>query len=53
MKKHKCAGCDYIYDAQTGDSESNIPPGTDFDELPDDWMCPLCGLGKEDFEPIE
>jgi rubredoxin len=52
MDKWRCITCDYIYDPEEGDSEGNIPPGTAFEDLPDDWECPICGVGKEDFEKI-
>ena len=42
--------CDYIYDPEMGDPDSGIEPGTAFEDIPDDWVCPLCGVGKEDFE---
>ena len=45
-----CQLCGYIYKVSKGDPESDIAPGTEFDELPDDWTCPLCAAGKEDFE---
>ena len=51
MKKYKCNVCGYIYDPEKGDSENNIPPGTPFEKLPDDWVCPLCGAPKDMFEP--
>ena len=50
MQKYKCTVCDWVYDPDVGDPERNIPPGTPFEELPDDWTCPLCFVGKEDFE---
>ena len=50
MKKYKCTACDYIYDPEKGDTESGIKPGTPFEELPDDWMCPECGVDKSFFE---
>jgi len=53
MKKYECTVCGYIYDPQAGDPENNIEPGTAFEDLPDDWVCPECGAGKEDFEPVE
>ncbi len=53
MKKYVCVPCGYIYDPEIGDPENGIPPGTPFEELPDDWTCPWCGAGKEDFEPLE
>ena len=52
MDKWLCVPCDYIYDPEKGDPEGNIPPGTAFDNLPDDWECPICGVGKEDFEKL-
>ena len=42
--------CEYIYDPELGDPENGIEPGTSFEDLPADWVCPLCGVGKEDFE---
>lgn len=53
MSKYKCPTCDYIYDPSLGDPESGIPPGTSFDDLPDDWVCPDCGEPKEEFELFE
>lgn len=49
MKKYVCDVCGYVYDPATGDSEFNIPAGTAFEDLPDDWVCPECGVGKENF----
>jgi rubredoxin len=48
-----CVVCGYVYDPAVGDVENGIQPGTQFEDLPDDWTCPLCGVGKEDFEPEE
>ncbi len=45
--------CGYIYDPEKGDSDAGIPPGTAFEDLPDDWECPNCGAPKEDFEPLK
>ena len=53
MDKWLCIPCDYIYDPEEGDPEANIMPGTSFEDLPDDWECPICGVGKEEFEKIE
>jgi len=53
MKKYECLACGYIYDPEAGDPDSDIPPGTPFEDLPDDWVCPECGVGKDKFEPIE
>mgnify|MGYP000192267919 CR=1 FL=1 len=49
MKKYKCQVCGYIYDPENGDPESDIPAGTPFEDLPEDWVCPLCGVGKDQF----
>lgn len=50
MDKYVCTICGYVYDPDQGDPDANIPTGTSFDDLPDDWECPVCGAGKEDFE---
>lgn len=50
MEKYVCVICGYIYDPAEGDPEGGIAPGTPFEELPDDWTCPACGVGKEHFE---
>ncbi len=52
MQKYKCQACGYIYDPEKGDPDSGINPGTSFQELPDDWVCPVCGVGKDEFEPV-
>jgi rubredoxin len=51
MKKYVCTVCGYVYDPAEGDPDSGIAAGTSFEALPDDWVCPVCGAGKEDFEP--
>jgi rubredoxin len=53
MKKYECPDCGYVYDPALGDEESGIAPGTAFEDLPDDWVCPDCGTPKEDFEVVE
>ncbi|MGB9758785.1 MAG: rubredoxin [Thermoproteota archaeon] len=53
MKKYRCTVCGYVYDPEIGDPESNIPPGTPFEKLPESWVCPVCGASKDQFEPIE
>ena len=50
MKKYICAVCGYIYDEAIGSPESDIAPGTKWEDVPDDWECPLCGASKDDFE---
>jgi rubredoxin len=53
MKKYKCTMCDYVYDPEQGDPDAGIAPGTAFEDLPDDWLCPVCGAGKDDFEEVK
>lgn len=53
MKKYVCSVCGYVYDPAVGDPDSGIPAGTAFEDLPDDWACPVCGVSKEDFSPEE
>ena len=53
MKKYICKVCGYVYDPEVGDPDNGVQPGTAFEDIPDDWVCPLCGGGKEDFEPKE
>ncbi len=50
MKKYRCSVCAYIYDPDTGDPDEGIDPGTSFDDIPDDWVCPDCGADKSFFE---
>lgn len=49
---YKCMACGYIYDPEVGDPDSGIAPGTKFEDIPDTWVCPLCGVGKDMFEQI-
>lgn len=51
MEKYECTICGYVYDPAEGDPENGIAAGTPFDEIPEGWTCPLCGVGKEDFDP--
>ncbi|RKX37006.1 MAG: rubredoxin [Thermotogae bacterium] len=53
MRKYRCIICGYIYDPAEGDPDSDVSVGTNFEDLPDNWVCPVCGAPKEDFEPIE
>lgn len=53
MDKWECQVCGYIYDPAEGDPENNVPPGTPFEKLPDDWTCPVCGAEKDQFEKVE
>ena len=52
MKKYQCLACTYVYDPEAGDPENGVKPGTAFEDLPDDWVCPMCGVGKDMFEEI-
>lgn len=49
MKKYVCDVCGYEYDPEVGDPENGIPAGTAFEDLPEDWVCPLCSVGKDQF----
>ncbi len=51
--KYRCDVCDWVYDSATGDPDNGVPAGTKFEDIPDDWVCPVCGVGKEDFTPVE
>ena len=51
MDKYECMVCGYVYDPYEGDPDNGIDARTSFEDLPDDWVCPLCGVGKEDFAP--
>lgn len=51
MKKYVCGICGYVYDPALGDPDGNIPSGTPFEKLPDDWVCPVCGADKSEFSP--
>ena len=51
--KYECDVCGWVYDSAAGDPGSGVVPGTSFDDLADDWVCPECGAGKDDFSAIE
>jgi rubredoxin len=53
MQKYVCLVCGYIYDPAVGDADGGIAAGTSFDDIPDDWICPECGVGKDEFEVVE
>jgi rubredoxin len=53
MKKYVCDVCGYIYDPAVGDPDNGIAPGTAFEDIPEDWVCPTCGVTKEDFSEVE
>ena len=50
MKVYVCGACGYEYDPVVGDPDNGIKPGTAFEDLPEDWVCPICGMGKDVFE---
>ena len=52
MTRWECTVCGYVYDPAVGDPDGGIAPGTAFDDLPDDWVCPECGVGKDEFERV-
>lgn len=52
LAKYKCTICGYIYNEEEGDPENKIPPGTRFEDLPESWLCPVCGASKDQFEKI-
>jgi rubredoxin len=53
MKRYRCVVCGHVYDEQLGDPDGGIAPGTKFDDIPDDWICPECGATKAEFEPMD
>lgn len=53
MKKYICTACSWVYDPEVGDPDSGIKPGTAFEDIPDDWECPICGVTKDMFEEYE
>lgn len=52
MQKYECEACGWIYDPAKGDSDGGIAPGTSFEEIPNDWTCPVCGVDKSNFRAI-
>ena len=53
MEKYECKVCGYIYDPACGDPDNGIKVGTKFEDIPDSWKCPICGVGKDQFEKIK
>jgi len=51
MKKYICDACGYIYDPEVGDDSAGVKPGTAWENVPDDWVCPICGVDKSQFSP--
>jgi rubredoxin len=52
MKKYECTVCGYVYDPAEGDPDNGVAPGTAWENMPDDWVCPLCGASKDMFEEV-
>ena len=52
MKKYICTVCDWVYDAEVGDPDNGLAPGTAWEDVPEDFLCPICGLGKDVFEEL-
>ena len=53
MKKYQCQICGYIYDPAQGDPDNGVPPGTPFEKLPTEWVCPICGATQHQFTPMD
>ena len=53
MAKWECRVCGYVYDPARGDEDNGVKPGTAFEKVPDDWMCPACGAGKDLFDKLD
>ncbi len=51
--KYICVNCGYVYNPEQGDAMNSIPPGTSFEGLPDEWVCPLCYATKDQFDPLD
>jgi rubredoxin len=52
MQKYECDLCGYVYDPAEGDPDNGVPPGTAWENVPEDWVCPLCGATKDQFSPL-
>lgn len=53
MRKYVCDVCEYVYDPEKGDPDNGVPAGTPWEKVPEDWVCPLCGVGKDQFSPVD
>jgi rubredoxin-NAD+ reductase len=53
MRRYRCRYCSHIYDEKLGDPDTGIAPGTRFEDIPEDWVCPECGAAKSDYDVIE
>lgn len=52
MDKYECSVCGYVYDPAQGDPDNGVAPGTKFEDIPEDWVCPTCGAPKSEFNKI-
>ena len=52
-RKWKCRSCGYVYDEELGDAEEGLAPGTRWEDIPEDWVCPMCGTPKSDFDMVD
>ena len=53
MKKYECIACGWVYDPEVGAEELGVSPGTSWEDVPEDFLCPLCGVGKDQFEALD
>lgn len=53
MQKYECIVCSYVYDPELGDPDNGVAAGTPWEDVPEDWLCPECGVGKDEFEPVD
>ncbi|GAB6168861.1 rubredoxin [Clostridium carnis] len=53
MQEYVCVSCTYIYDPEIGDIKNEVYPGTNFEDLPNDWVCPVCGACKDEFDLLD
>ncbi len=53
MEKYECLVCGWIYDPEKGDPDGGIEPGTKWEDIPDSWVCPVCGVDKTQFKKLE
>ncbi|HHU71067.1 MAG TPA: rubredoxin [Clostridiales bacterium] len=53
MKKFECMVCGYIYEEELGDPDNGVDAGTKWEDVPEDWVCPVCGVGKDEFNEVE
>ena len=52
MEKYICTNCGYVYDQDSGDPDNGVKPGTSFEDIHDEWVCPVCYVDKDQFDPL-